>query len=194
MIEDITKLLELAERFASSSWLRFFVMVLIASHVAAFVNRTHRELRKSAGDWKKSLGAVRALAVATVSRLNRLIGGDIERKRRPSIQATLLAGDIVLYWGFALALFGYSAVFVLLLVLKRPHELKLWAMTIVATMVFYVFSMFYRNLGAKSFESLVLLYKAHSGDRTTVVSMSGSIVCLALTVGVAEYLAWPLLR
>jgi hypothetical protein len=194
MTEDITKLLELAERFSSSSWLQFFVIVLIALRVASFANRTHGELQKSAGDWQKTVAAVRSFARTAVRRLNRMVGGDIERKRRPSIQATLLAGDIVLYWGFALALFGYSAVFVLLLVLKRPHELKLWAMTIAATIVFYFFSMFYRNLGAKSFESLVLLYRTHSGDRTTVVSMSGAIVCLALAVGVAEYLAWPLLR
>ncbi|RAS33145.1 hypothetical protein [Paraburkholderia bryophila] len=194
MTEDITKLLELAEPFSSSSWLQFFVIVLIALRVASFANRTLGELRKSAGDWQKTVAAALSFARAAFHRLNRMVGGDIERKRRPSIQATLLAGDIVLYWGFALALFGYSAVFVLLLVLKRPHELKLWAMTIAATIVFYFFSMFYRNLGAKSFESLVLLYRTHSGDRITVVSMSGAIVCLALAVGVAEYLAWPLLR
>jgi hypothetical protein len=53
-----------------------------------------------------------------------MIGGDVERKRRPSIQATLLAGEIVVYWGFALALLGCAAVFVLLLALKRPPQIE----------------------------------------------------------------------
>lgn len=192
MTGELTKLLEVAQQYSSNSWLQFCAALLVAGHIIVFIDKVHGQLRKSAGAWKKTLKAGLALAAATVQYLNRMVGGDINRKRRPSIQATLLAGDVLMYWGFAVAHFVYTAIFFLLLALHRPHELKLWAITVSAILVFSFFSMFYRNLGAKSFGQLILLYKEHAGNRRTVVWMSGAIACLFATIGVVEYLAWPL--
>lgn len=192
MTEELTKLFGLAQQFSSNSWLQICAALLIAGHIIVFVDKVHGQLHKSADAWKKTLKAGLALAGATVQYLNRMAGGDIKRKRRPPIQATLLAGDVLIYWAFAVMNFLYSAIFLMLLALHRPHELKLWAITVSAILVFSFFSMFYRNLGAKSFGQLVLLYKEHAENRGTVVGMSGAIACLFAAIGVLEYLAWPL--
>jgi hypothetical protein len=193
-MNQLVQLFNLAKELCSNGWLQSLAVVLIAVRVILEVDKAHSKLLASAPKWRKTILAIVDVGSMIGQRMNRMMGGDVKRKRPAAVEATLLAGDVALYWAYALWLFALGSFFIILLVLKRPHEIRLYVLSIVCTAVLYFFAAFYRNLGAKSFGSLTLLFRTRAGSVITLISMSAGIVGLASTLATVEYFAWPLFR
>lgn len=191
---SVVPLLNLATKYLSSAWLQVLIAMFLLIQLAIQVDKAHRALSASGKQWKKTGKAVVALAKRVEISVNRMMGYQENRPPRPAIDATLLAGDVLLYWMFSAWLFAEGSVTMLLVVMKRPHEFKLAALAFVVTMVFYVVAAIYRNMGAKKFRALANLFRNHAGDRRCQFSMTASIAACAIALAAIGYLAWPYCR
>lgn len=191
---SVVPLLNLATKYLSSDWLQVFVAIFLLVQLAVQIDKAHRALSASGKQWKKTGRAVMALAKRVETSVNRMMGYQENRPPRPAIDATLLAGDVLLYWTFSAWLFASGSVLMLLVIVKRPHQLKLVAMSVVCTLVFYVFAAIYRNMGAKRFRALAGLFKANAGDRRRQLFMVASIAACVFALAAIEYLAWPYIK
>jgi hypothetical protein len=191
---SVVPLLNLATQYISSAWLQVLIAMFLLIQLAIQVDKAHRALSASSKQWKKTGKAVMALAKRVEISVNRMMGYRENRPPRPAIDATLLAGDVLLYWMFSAWLFAVGSVTMLLVIMKRPHEFKLAAVPVVVTMVFYVVAAIYRNMGAKEFRALANLFRNHAGDRRCQLSMGASIATCAIILAAIEYLAWPYLK
>lgn len=191
---SVVPLLNIASKYLSSDWLQVFVAIFLLIQLAVQIDKAHRALSASGKQWKKTGKAVMALAKRAEVSVNRMMGYQDNRPPRPAIDATLLAGDVLLYWMFSAWLFAEGSVLMLLVVMKRPHELKLVAMSVAGTLVLYVFAAIYRNMGAKRFRALTDLFKANAGSRRRQLFMTASIATCVLALAAIEYLAWPYIK
>lgn len=191
---SVVPLLNLATKYLSSDWLQVFVAIFLLIQLAVQIDKAHRALSTSGKQWKKTGRAVVALAKRVEASVNRMMGYQENRPPRPAIDATLLAGDVLLYWMFSAWFFAEGSVLMLLVIVKRPHELKLLAMSVAGTLVLYVFAAIYRNMGAKRFHALKSLFRESAGDRPRQVSMMASIASCAFAIAAIEYLAWPYIK
>lgn len=191
---SVVPLLNIASKYLSSDWLQVFVAIFLLIQLAVQIDKAHRALSASGKQWKKTGKAVMALAKRVEVSVNRMMGYQDNRPPRPAIDATLLAGDVLLYWMFSAWLFAEGSVLMLLVVMKRPHELKLVTMSVAGTLVLYVFAAIYRNMGAKRFRALTDLFKANAGSRRRQLFMTASIATFVLALAAIEYLAWPYIK
>jgi hypothetical protein len=191
---SVVPLLNIAAKYLSSDWLQAFVAIFLLIQLAIQIDKVHRALSTSGRQWKKTGKAVMALAKRVEISVNRMMGYQDNRPPRPTIDATLLAGDVLLYWMFSAWLFALGTVLMLLVIVKRPHEFKLVAMSVACTLVFYVFAAIYRNMGAKKFSALADLFKANAGSRRRQLFMTASIATCLLALAAMEYLAWPYIK
>jgi hypothetical protein len=191
---SVVPLLNLATKYLSSDWLQVFVAIFLLVQLAVQIDKAHGALSASGKQWKKTGRAMMALAKRVETSVKRMMGYQENRPPRPAIDATLLAGDILLYWMFSAWLFAVGSVLMLLVIVKRPNELKLVATSVVCILVFYVFAAIYRNMGATRFRALTSLFKANAGDRRRQLSMVASIAACAFALADIEYLAWPYIK
>ncbi|CAJ7234410.1 Uncharacterised protein [Burkholderia pseudomallei] len=191
---SVVPLLNIASKYLSSDWMQVFVATFLLVQLAIQIDKAHRALSASGKQWKKTGKAVMALAKRLEVSINRMMGYQDNRPPRPAIEATLLAGDVLLYWVFSAWLFAEGSVLMLLVIVKRPHELKLVAMSVAGTLVLYVFAAIYRNMGAKRFHALKGLFRENAGDRRRQMRMMTSIASCAFAIATIEYLAWPYIK
>lgn len=190
-MSSVVPLLNLATNYLSSDWLQAFVAIFLLIQLAVQIDKAHRALSASGKQWKKTGRAAMALAKRVEISVNRMMGYQENRPPRPAIDATLLAGDVLLSWMFSAWMFAEGTVIMLLVIMKRPHEFKLVAMSVVATLVLYVFAAIYRNMGSKKCRALTSLFKENAGDRRCQVFMTVSIAACVFALAAIEYLAWP---
>lgn len=191
---SVAPLLNLATKYLSSDWLQVFVTIFLLVQLAVQIDKAHRALSASGKQWAKTGRAAIALAKRVEISVNRMMGYQENRPPRPAIDATLLAGDVLLYWMFSAWMFAEGSVIMLLVIMKRPHDFKLAAMSVIATLVLYVFAAIYRNIGAKKFRGLTTLFKANAGDRRCQLFMMASIALFAFALAAIEYQAWPYIK
>ncbi|CPF96912.1 Uncharacterised protein [Burkholderia pseudomallei] len=191
---SVVPLLNLATKYLSSEWLQVFVAIFLLVQLAVQIDKAHRALSASGKQWKQTGKAVMALAKRVEVSVNRMMGYQDNRPPRPAIDATLLAGDVLLYWMFSAWLFAEGSVLMLLVIVKRPHELKLVAMSVAGTLVLYIFAAIYRNMGAKRFRALTGLFRENAGDRRRQLRMMASIAACAFAIAALEFLMWPFIK
>ncbi|WP_322014884.1 hypothetical protein [Paraburkholderia sp. J12] len=166
-------------------------MILLLPKLVAAIDSVHRTLISSAKQWKKTGVALIALARQAEISVNRMMGYREDRPPRPAIDATVLAGDVLLYWMFSGYWFALGSLSMLLIVVKQPHQFRLIALAVACTLFFYVIAAIYRNLGTKKWRTLANLFRAHAGNRPCLLRMSASIATCMLVIAAAEYFALP---
>ncbi|WP_156181650.1 hypothetical protein [Pandoraea apista] len=190
-MQSLGSLMGLADKFLYDGWLQVILAAFLLAQLAICIDKAHRALSRSGKRWKETGRAALALVKRAETSLNRMMGYQENRPPRPVIDATMLAGDVLLYWMLSAWLLALGSALVLLVIALRPQDLKLIAISVLGTLGFYVFAAIYRNLGAKSFRSLVSLFKAQTGNPRRQFLMAASIAVFASGLAVFVYLVLP---
>ncbi|MFL9869533.1 hypothetical protein PQR67_35635 [Paraburkholderia fungorum] len=174
-MQSFIPLLNLAKVYLSSAWIQAVVAIFVLSQLALQINKTHRVLRNSARSWAKTGKAVWNATKRVEASLNRMMGYREDRPPRPLIDATILAGDVMVYWLFSGYLFTLGSVLILLVIAKQSHDLRLILTALMGTLVLYVCAAIYRNLGAQRARRLSALFKHNADNRRRQFAMAASI-------------------
>lgn len=190
-MQSLIPLLNLAKAYLSAAWIQAVVAIFVLSQLALQIDKTHRALRSSAPSWAKTGKAVWRATKYIEASVNRMMGYREDRPPRPIIDATMLAGDILVYWLFSGYLFALGSVLALLVIAKKSHDVSLILMALGGTLFLYVCAAIYRNLGAQSARKLSELFKHNADNRRRQFSMAASIAVFIFGLLSSIYAAWP---
>lgn len=186
MVPNIDALISHAiDAYLPSGWATLLAEITVIIAVASYsVNKIHAMLPKIIS-LVKALREVSATVVASVERHTQL-----PDKRPPGahIQATIVTGDMVMYWSFFAYFVALGATTALLPVVARSHNVGAIAASYGISLGSFVISMIARKKGVEGARGLCKLFKDNAEKRFMRYSLTACVgLCGVVVIGVGVF-------